>query len=44
MEVIRRIAGKVKMNVAKKVVQQAPGSLQVCAGQDAGAEAANRAI
>ena len=43
-EVIRPIAGKVIMDIAKKDVQQAAGSLQVCAGQDAGAEAAIHAM
>ena len=42
--VFHRIAGKVITDIAKKVVQQAPGSLQVYAGQDAGAEAANHAM
>ena len=39
-EVVRRIAGKVVMDIAKKDVQQAAGSLQVCAGQNAGVESA----
>ena len=43
-EVIRQIAGKVIMDTAKKDVQQAAGSLQVCAGQDAGAEASIHAM
>ena len=42
--VIHRIAGKFIMAIAKKVVQETPGSLQVCSGQDAGAEAANHAM
>ena len=33
------VAEKVIMDLAKKDVQQAVGSLQVCLGQDAGAEA-----
>ena len=32
-EVLRLIAGKVVMNILKKDVINAPGSLQVCAGQ-----------
>ena len=43
-EVLRRIAGKVVMNILKKDVMHAAGSLQVCAGQKAGAEAAIRAM
>ena len=43
-EVIRRIAEKVIMDIAKKDVQQAAGFLQVCVGQDAGAEAAIHAM
>ena len=43
-EVIRQTAGKVIMDIAKKDVQQTAGSLQVCAGQDAGAEAAIHAM
>ena len=38
-EVLRRIAGKVFMYMAKKYVLDAAGSLQVCAGQEAGSEA-----
>ena len=38
-EVIHRIAGKFIIDIAKKDVQQAAGSLQVCAGQDADVEA-----
>ena len=43
-EVLRRIAGKVVMYVSKKDVKEAAGSLQVCAGQEAGSEAAVHAI
>ena len=43
-EVLRRIAGKVVMYIAKKDVKDAAGSLQVCAGQEAGSEAAIYAI
>lgn len=43
-EVLRRIAGKVVMRVAKKDIMESTGSLQVCAGQDAGAEAAIHAM
>ena len=43
-EVLRRIAGKVVMYVSKKDVKEAAGSLQVCAGQEAGSQAAVHAI
>ena len=43
-EVLRRIAGKAVMNILKEDVMHAAGSLQVCAGQEAGAEAAIRAM
>ena len=43
-EVLRRIAGKVVMYISKKDVKEAAGSLQVCAGQEAGSEAAVHAI
>ena len=43
-EVLRRIAGKVVMFIAKKDVKEAAGSLQVCAGQESGSEAAVHAI
>ena len=39
-EILRRIAGKVVMSVVKKDVITSTSSLQVCAGQEAGAEAA----
>ena len=39
-EVLRRIIGKVVMYVMKKDVIESAGSLQLCAGQDAGCEAA----
>ena len=41
-EALRRIAGKVVINILKKDVMNAAGLLQVCAGQEAGAEAAIR--
>ena len=43
-EVLRRIAGKVVMYIAKKDVKDAAGSLQVCMGHEAGSEAAIHAI
>jgi len=43
-EILRRIAGKVVMRIAKNDVTRAAGSLQVCAGQEAGAEAAIHAM
>ena len=43
-EVLRRIAGKVVMSVAKGDVQCSVGSLQVCAGQAGGCEAAIHAM
>ena len=43
-EVIRRIIGKCVMNIAKKDVVEASGSLQLCAGQRSGSEAAIHAI
>ena len=43
-EVLRRTAGKVVMMLCKKDVTKALGSLQLSAGQDAGAEAAIHAI
>ena len=43
-EVLRRIAGKVVMSVVKSDVQHATGSLQVCAGQPGGCEAAIHAM
>ena len=43
-EVLRRIAGKVVMKILKKDVMHAPGSLQLCAGQEAGAKAVIRAM
>ncbi|EDO48836.1 predicted protein [Nematostella vectensis] len=39
-EVVRRIVGKCVMNVAKGDVVDASGSLQLCAGQNSGSEAA----
>ena len=43
-EVLRRIAGKVLMSVIKEDVQESVGSLQVCAGQSGGCEAAIHAM
>ena len=43
-EVIRRICGKCVMMVAKKDVVEASGSLQLCAGQKSGSEAAIHAM
>ena len=39
-EVIRRICRKCVMNIAKRDVVEASGSLQLCAGQKSGSEAA----
>ena len=39
-EVMRQIAGKVVMKVVKEDIKKAAGSLQLCAGQEAGCEAA----
>ena len=43
-EVLRRIAGKVVMKIVKTDVQDAAGSLQVCAGQPGGCESAIHAM
>ena len=43
-EVLRRIAGKVFMSVVKDDVQETVGSVQVCAGQAGGCEAAIHAM
>ena len=43
-EVLRRIIGKVVMQVLRKDVQEAAGSLQVCDGQSGGCEAAVHAM
>ena len=43
-EVLRRIIGRCVMNVLRDDVQKAAGNLQVCAGQQAGAEAAIHAM
>ena len=43
-EVARRIIGKAVMKTVKKDLQDAVGSLQLCAGQDAGCEAAVHAM
>ena len=42
--VLRRISGKVVMKILKKDVMHAAGSLQVCTGQEPGAEAAIHAM
>ena len=39
-EVLRRIVGKIVMNISKNDVIKSVGSLQVCAGQISGVEAA----
>ena len=43
-EVVHRIVGKAVMRVVKRDLQEAIGSIQLCAGQDAGCEAAVHAI
>ena len=43
-EDLRRIAGKVVMKVLKEDVRKSAGSLQLCAGHEAGAEAAVHAM
>ena len=43
-EVVRRIVGKAVMKVVKQDLQEAIGSIQLCAGQDAGCEAAVHAM
>ena len=43
-EVLQRICGKCVMSVAKKDVIEASGSLQLCAGQKSGSEAAIHAM
>ena len=43
-EVVRRIIGKAVLSVTAPYVQSATGSLQVCAGQEAGIEAAIHAM
>ena len=43
-EVLRRILAKCVMNVAKEDVAHASGSLQLCAGQKSGSEAAVHAM
>ena len=43
-EVARRIIGKAVMKTTKQDLQRAVGSLQLCAGQDAGCEAAVHAM
>ena len=43
-EVLRRVLGKVFMSVVKEDVQEVAGSIQVCAGQPGGCEAAIHAM
>ena len=43
-EVVRRILGKVILSTIGKEIQDAAGALQVCAGQQAGCEAAVHAV
>ena len=43
-EILRRITGKVIVSVLKKEVVSSAGSLQVCAGQEAGSEPAIHAM
>ena len=43
-EVVRRIIGKAVMKLVNYDLQEAVGSLQLCAGQDAGCEAAVNAM
>ena len=43
-EVVRRIVGKVVMKVVKQNIQEIIGSIQLCAGQNAGCEAAFHAM
>jgi len=43
-EVLRRIAGKVVMQIVKNDVTKAAGCLQTCAGQEAGSEASIHAM
>jgi len=43
-EVLRRIASKVVMKVLKEDIKVAAGGLQLCAGQEAGCEAAVHAM
>ena len=43
-EVVHRIVGKAVMKVVKQDLQEAIGSIQLCAGQDAGCEAAVHAM
>ena len=43
-EVLRRIAGKVVIKVVQKDIKKVAGCLQLCAGQEAGFEAAIHAM
>ena len=43
-EILRRIAGKVVIKVVKEHIKKAAGCLQLCAGQEAGCEAARLAM
>ena len=43
-EVVRRIIGRAILTVTSKTIEQAAGSLQLCAGQDCGIEGAIHAM
>ena len=43
-EVVRRIIGKAILNITSKAIEQAAGSLQLCAGQESGIEGAIHAM
>ena len=43
-EVLRSVIGKIVMKLLKRDVLKTIGSLQICAGQDAGSEAAIYAV
>ena len=43
-EVLRQVIGKIVMKLLRKDILKAAGSLQLCAGQDAGSEAAAHAV
>ena len=43
-EILRRVIGKIVMKLLKRDLLKATGSLQLCAGQDAGSEAAIHAV
>ena len=44
VEILRRVIGKIVMKLLKRDVLKATGSLQLCAGQDAGSEAAIQVV